>query len=158
VSVRRELEIKMRPSGNRLHVSGIAVLACLLTCLTLNEHALAAQPGQTIIPHLQQRFGLSEPQVRGALGALLVFVREQLPKPEFDDLAQRIPNADQIMQDVKLQGIVTKPLDDIEDYQESLSSLRIGQPLASQFAPAVVEYLGAAGYTRERDILARVVH
>ena len=148
----------MRASGSRLHSYGVAVLACLLASLTLHEHTLAATPGQTIVPHLQERFGLSEPQVRGALGALLVFVREELPKPDFDDLAERIPNADQIMQDVKLRGIVTKPLDDIDEYEEALSSLGIGQPLASQFAPAVVEYLGAAGYTRERDILARVVH
>jgi hypothetical protein len=147
----------MRASGSRLHSSGSAVLACLLVFVALHEHSLAASPGQSIVPHLQDRFSLTEPQVRGALGALLVFVREQLPKPDFDDLAERIPNADQIMQEVKLRGIVTRPLDDISDYEEALSSLRIGQPLASQFAPAVVEYLGAAGYTRERDILARVL-
>src|SRR5688572_26011172 len=108
-------------------------------------HALAAQPGRSIIPHLQDRFGLSDVQVRGALGALLVFAREQLPKTEFDDFAARIPNADRIMQEVKLRGIVTSPLDDVEDYEDSLAQLGMGQPLASQFAPAVVEYLGAAG-------------
>jgi hypothetical protein len=147
----------MSASRLRLHSSALAVLACLLSFLALREPTLAAQPGQSIIPHLEDRFGLSEPQVRGALGALLVFVREQLPKPDFDDLAERIPNAEQIMQDVKLRGIVTKPLDDLDDYEEALSSLGIGQPLAAQFAPAVVEYLGAAGYDRERDILARVL-
>jgi hypothetical protein len=147
----------MRASVSRLHSSGLAALACLLAFLASHEHALGAQPGLSIIPHLEDRFGLTEPQVRGALGALLVFVREQLPKPDFDDLAESIPNAEQIMQDVKLRGIVTKPLDDIDDYEEALSSLGIGQPLAAQFAPAVVEYLGAAGHDRERDILARVL-
>ena len=34
---------------------------------------------------------------------------------------------------------------------------RIGQPLASQFAPAVLEYLGAAGFELERSMLARVL-
>lgn len=147
----------MCASGSRLNFSAMAVLACLLALLTPHGHALAAQPGQTIVPHLQERFGLSESQVRGALGALLVFVREELPKPEFDQLAQRIPNAEQIMQDVKLRGIVTKPIDDTGDYEEALSSLGIGQPLAAQFAPAVVEFLGAAGFEQERDILARVL-
>ena len=118
---------------------------------------VAAQPGQSIIPHLQQHFGLSEGQVRGALGALLVYARERLPLPEFNDLAERIPNAGQIMQDVKLRGIVTKPLDTVEDYEESLASLRMGQPLASQFAPAVLQYVGDAGWERERDILASVL-
>ena len=100
---------------------------------------------------------MSESQVRGALGALLVFVRDRLPKPQFDELANRIPNADSIMQEVKLEGIVTGPLDDIDDYEASLASLGIGQPLASQFAPAVVECLGAAGFYRERDMLSRVL-
>ena len=62
------------------------------------------------------------------------------------------------MEQVKLQGIVTGPLDDLGEYEATLSSLGIGQPLASQFAPAVVEFLGAAGYTRERDMLARVLN
>jgi hypothetical protein len=119
--------------------------------------ATAAQPGRTIIPHLQERFGLSEGQVRGALGSLLVFAREQLPKPQFDDFASRIPNADRIMQEVKLRGIVTGPLDDVEDYEDSLAQLGIGQPLASQFAPAVVEYLGAEGFVQERDILMQIL-
>lgn len=145
----------MRASGSRLRSSRLTV-AGLLACLTLHTHALA-QPGQSIIPHLQERFGLSEPQVRGALGALLVFVRDRLSKPEFDEFAQRIPNAERIMQEVKQRGIVTGPLDDIDDYEASLSNLGMGQPLASQFAPAVVEYLGAAGYVRERDMLARVL-
>jgi hypothetical protein len=137
--------------------SRVAILACLLACLLLQGHALAAQPGQSIIPQLQQHFGLSEFQVRGALGALLVFARDRLPKPDFDQLAERIPNAETIMQEVKVRGIVTAPLDDIDDYEASLASLGIGQPLASQFAPAVLEYLGAAGFGRERDILARVL-
>ena len=56
-----------------------------------------------------------------------------------------------------MQGVVTRPLDDIDDYEESLASLGIGQPLASQFAPAVLEYLGAAGFELERSMLARVL-
>ena len=56
-----------------------------------------------------------------------------------------------------MRGIVTAPLDDIEDYEASLASLGIGQPLASQFAPAVAEYLGDAGFQQERSILARVL-
>jgi len=61
------------------------------------------------------------------------------------------------MQTVKLQGVVNGPLDSVEEYEKTLSNVGIGQPLASQIAPAVREYLGAAGYSRERDILAGVV-
>lgn len=132
---------------------GMTLAACCVLSLTL----AAPQPGRSIIPHLQERFGLSEGQVRGALGALLVYAREQLPKTEFDFFAARIPNADRIMQEVKMRGIVTGPLDDVEDYENTLSQLGMGQPLASQFAPAVVEYLGTEGFIQERDILARLL-
>lgn len=111
-----------------------------------------------MIEQLQQRFGLREPQVRGALGALLLYAREQLPKPEFDQFAQSIPDAYHIIDEVKTRGVVTRPLDDIEDYQTSLASLGIAQPIAEQFAPAVVELLGATGRTNERDTLARLLN
>jgi hypothetical protein len=148
----------MCTSRSLLRLCAAAVFACLLAGLAQHEDALAAPPARSIIPQLQEQFGLNESQVRGALGALLVFARERLPKPEFDQLAQRIPNAERAMQDVKLQGIVTGPLDNRGEYEASLSSLGIGQPLASQFAPAVLGYLAAAGYERERDILAGVLN
>ena len=133
-------------------------LLAALACFSFHPHVLAAEPGLSIIPQLQERFGLSEAQVRGSLGALLIFVRERVPKPEFDRVSKSIPNADHIMRETHLNGIVTRPLDDIGDYQASLASLGIGQPLASQFAPAVVEYLGAAGFQQERSILLRVIN
>jgi hypothetical protein len=142
----------------QMHFATVAVLACLFLSLLVYEQPLAAQPGQSIVPRLQEQFGLNETQVRGALGALLVFTRERLPKQEFDELARSIPNAEQIMQQVKLQGIVTRPLDDIEDYEAALASVGIGQPLASQFAPAVLEQLRATGHERERSILARALY
>jgi hypothetical protein len=133
-------------------------LLVVLACFSFHPYVIAADPGRSIIPQLQQRFGLSEAQVRGALGALLVFVRERLPKPEFDEVSKSIPNADHIMREAHLRGIVTRPLDDIAEYEESLASLGIGQPLASQFAPAVVEYLGAAGFQQERSILVSAMN
>lgn len=151
--------MNVKNRARRLHAVHVAIAqaACLLICFCLNDTSLSAQAGQIITPQLEERLGLSESQVRGALGALLVFVRERLPKPEFDELANRIPNAERIMQDVKLRGIVTRPLDDIDDYEASLASLGIGQPLASQFAPAVVECLGEAGFYNERDMLLRAL-
>jgi Protein of unknown function VcgC/VcgE (DUF2780) len=137
----------------------IAMLAGLLGSLLLSGGEVRAQSARSgaLIVNLQERFGLNEQQVRGALGALLVYCRERLPQTEFDELAKSIPNAARIMQEVKLRGIVTAPLDDIDDFQETLASLGIGQPLASQFAPAVLEQLAAAGRDRERDILAGVL-
>ena len=146
-------EIAMR----RAVFSVAQILLVAFACFSFFQHATAADPGRSIIPQLQERFGLSESQVRGSLGALLVFVRERLPKPEFDELAKNIPNADHIMREVALRGIVTRPLDDVKEYEASLASLGIGQPLASQFAPAVVEYLYAAGFQQESSRLARVL-
>ncbi len=127
------------------------------TFALLNLHANAADPGRSIIPRLQEKFGLSEWQVRGSLGALLIFVRQRLPKVQFDDVAKNIPNADYIMREVTLSGVVTRPLDNVEEYEASLASLGIGQPLASQFAPAVVEYLYAAGFQQQSSRLARLL-
>ncbi len=98
----------------------LAVLACLLSSLAAHEHVIAGGPGQSIIPMLQDRLRLTEVQVRGALGALLVFAPERLPKPDFDDLAETIPNAERIMQEAKLDGIVTRPLDRIDDYERDV--------------------------------------
>ena len=134
------------------------LLLVALACFSFHPHVVAAEPGPSIIPQLQERFGLSEAQVRGSLGALLIFVRERLTKPEFDRVSKSIPNADHIMRETRLNGIVNRPLDDIGEYQDSLASLGIGQPLASQFAPAVAEYLGAAGFQQERSILLRVMN
>jgi hypothetical protein len=134
----------------------LPIAACVLALLS-TPLVQAAAPGQSIMPLLQERLGLSETQVRGGLGALLVFAREKLTKQDFDDLAQTIPNADRIMQEIKLRGVVNGPLDDRDDYEAALSNLGIGQPLASQFAPAVLESLAATGHSRERDILARVI-
>jgi hypothetical protein len=136
----------------------LVMLVWLLSSSLMHEAAVAASPGQSIIPDLQDQLGLSEQQVRGALGALLVFVREELPKPAFDELARTIPNAQRIMQEAKSRGIVTRPLDDIADFEASLSSIGIGQPLASQFAPAVVQSLANSGHTRERDILVQALN
>jgi hypothetical protein len=140
---------------SNFHVSQLLLAA--LACFSFHLDAVAADAEQTITPQLQERFGLTEAQVRGALGALLVFVQERLPKTQFDRLSKSIPNADYIMRDVRMRGIVTRPLDDIEDYEASLAELGIGQPLAAQFAPAVLEYLRAGGFEPERRMLARVL-
>lgn len=136
----------------------LLMAACVLAGLLapLYSHS-ADDPGRSIIPVLQQRLGLSDSQVRSALGALLVFVRERLTKPEFDDLAETIPNARRIMQDVKLRGVVNAPLDDLDEYEATLSNVGIGQPLASKFVPAVLQALADTGHLHERDILWRVV-
>jgi hypothetical protein len=135
----------------------LLVLVMLLAGWILIERGFAATPGQNAIAYLQDHFGLNDGQARGALGALLVYAREQLPKPEFDLLAARMPNADQIMAAVKQRGVVTRPLDDLDDYEASLATLGIGQPLASQIAPAVVQFLGEAGFDHERDILMGIL-
>lgn len=146
-------------AGTRLRSDrvGLAALAILLACLIANECVVAATTGQNAVAYLQNQFGLNPGQARGAIGALLVFAREQLPQPQFNQLAARIPNAETIMQAVKQQGVVTRPLDDIGDYEESLASLGIGQPLAAQIAPAIVQFLGESGFDEEQAILAGIL-
>jgi hypothetical protein len=153
----------LRRSANRpsslwpSRVVSALIFGLVALCLTSYANTVWAQPPTDLQSYLQQRFHLSEPQVRGALGALLVYAQQRLQKPDFDDLAAHVPNAAHIIQATKQQGIVTGPLDDIHEYEKTLANLGIGQPLASQIAPAVVEWLGAAGYTYERDILTAIV-
>jgi hypothetical protein len=137
---------------------GTVLLSVLVVGLTPGALTVAAPLPNDLFAYIERRFGLSEPQVRGALGALLVYARERLQKTEFDALAANVPNAGRIMQEVKWQGIVTRPLDTIDDYERALENVGIGQPLASQVAPAVLEYLGQTGHDVERDILAGIVN
>ena len=136
--------------------STFLAMLCLAACLSAPLHAYGAPGTGELVAHLQQTFGLNEGQVHNALGTLLVYARERLPKPDFDDLAERMPRADAAMRSVKSQGIVTRPLDSRSDYEKALSVAGVPASQAAQFAPAVIEYLGTAGYTREHDMLARV--
>lgn len=138
--------------------SRCVLVALLMLVPVLLQSVVAAPPGQSILPVLEERFGLSEQQVRDALGALLVFTRERLPKSDFDDLAKTVPNAELIMQQVKLRGIVSKPLDDINEYEAALVNIGLPPVQAVEFAPAVLEVLHATGHDRERDILARALN
>lgn len=146
-----------RPNGLLERRRVLVACALVVAGFGAGVSAQTAPPPGTVVTYLERRFGLGDRQVRGALGALLVFANQKLQKSDFDDLAQRIPNAQQIMQTVKLQGVVNGPLDNVDEYEKTLSNVGIGQPLASQIAPAVLEYLGAAGYSHERDILAGIL-
>jgi Protein of unknown function VcgC/VcgE (DUF2780) len=140
-------------------VSASALLfACALSCL-LFVYASSQEPPRpgTLVEHLQEHLGLNNRQARGALGALLVFAQERLHPTDFDELARSIPNAEHIVREARLQGVVTQPLDSVDDFETTLSNVGIGQPLASQIAPTVIAYLGTHGHQRERDLLARVM-
>ena len=152
----KTLAFIVRATRSLLRCLRIPAFVCVIACLAPHTDALAQQSARAIIPQLQQQFGLNEGQVLGGLGALLVFAREELTKVDFDALAQRIPNAEAAMHQVKMRGVVTGPIDDRGEYEDVLVKLGIAQQSASQFAPAVMDYLAAAGYERERDMLARV--
>ena len=132
----------------------LAIALCGLAFFMRSPTALAATPSAELIATLQDQLGVSEPQARGALGALLVFARDRLPQTQFNDLASRMPNAEQIIEQVKARGIVTRSLDDKDDYEAALGNLGIAPATASKFAPAVLQWLAARGYDQERDILA----
>jgi hypothetical protein len=137
--------------------TGSLLLACALSCLLVV--AAGAQetrrPGG-LVEHLQGHLGLSEQQAKGALGALLAFAEQRLHPSDFNELTASIPNAQHILRAVSVQGVIAKPLDSVAEFEAALSKVGIAQPLASQVAPTVIDYLGMQGYQRERDLLARV--
>jgi hypothetical protein len=133
------------------------IIALGLAGLMQSGTVPAGTPVAGLIVHLEQKLKLTEPQVKGALGALLIFARDRLSQTEFKALASRMPNAEQIIQDVTSRGIVTRAFDDLDDYEETLTKLGIAPEVASGVAPAVLEWLGATGYDEERDMLAGVL-
>jgi Protein of unknown function VcgC/VcgE (DUF2780) len=137
------------------HMAMVIAFANVLALTASHSHAQSQQP-QPIVPYIQQHLGLDEDQVRSALGILLVFARERLPKPQFDQLARRMPNAEMLMGQTRAGGVVTGPLDDEGEYEVALTRLGIAPQSAGQFAPLVQQYLGLAGYYEERDALSRV--
>ena len=137
-------------------IRATAVFGCVLACFLLQEIAVS-QAGQSIVPYLQERLRINEAQAKGGLGALLVFARDRLAKPEFDQLAKRMPNADNIVQQTHARGVVTHPLDDVDDYEAVLANLGISRESSRNFAPAVLDYLESNGYSEERDILSKVL-
>ncbi len=68
-----------------------------------------------------------------------------------------MPNAEILMQMAQQQGVVTRPLDDISNYEESLASLNIAAPIAAKIAPAVADFLGEAGFDEEQSILQGIL-
>ena len=131
------------------------LLICLAACFAPLH--LAYAQSQSITAHLGNTLGWNEAQVHVALGTLLVYAREHLAKPEFDQLAKRMPNADFLMQQARSSGTVTRPIDDRDEYEAALANMGVGPQSIAQFAPAVLEYMAAAGYYQERDILSRVL-
>jgi hypothetical protein len=145
----------MRPSLAPRPCAGVAAL--IVAAAHAFAPALGAEPVQGLVQHLQQEIGLNEAQARDALGALLLFAQGKLPQPEFADLTDGLGGADQLMQDATLHGVVTRPLDTIEEYEQAIASLGVAQSRASRIAPAVLQQLGTAGLVEEREILASVL-
>lgn len=132
------------------------VLGGFLALAALTAPAQSPQV-KPLIAYVQEQLGLNEQQVRVGLGALLVFARDRLPKPDFDQLAQRMPNAEAAVEQTKARGIVTRSIDDSDEFVAVLERAGIPPTAASQFGATVLNYFGAAGYDQERDILSRVL-
>ena len=124
--------------------------------LLFSMQANASDPGRSIIPQLQEKIGFSEWQVRGSLGACSSSFVSGFRRCNSTSREKDFRTPTTSCARLTLRGIVTRPLDDVRSSEASLASLGIGQPLASEFAPAVVEYLEAAGFQRESSQLARV--
>ena len=143
--------MSMRRSGTLLHLLGTAALACLLACVALNEQAHAADSARSIIAKLQDQFGLNESQVRRALGVLLVFARERLPQGGIRSVGTTHP---------KCRASDARSEDTRNCYWSSRQSRRVrslavecrnGTATGRSICTAVLEYLAAVGYGRERD-------
>lgn len=66
----------MRRSDSKFTYPLLAAFALF----SFHTHAIAADLGRSVIPPLQERFGMSEAQVRGSLGALLISRRSSRPR------------------------------------------------------------------------------
>ena len=147
----------MRPYISRWNTSTIVTVWSIVASYVSPNTSVVASASADLSTYLEKRLGLTDAQVQDALGALLLFVHGRISLEDFDRLAAAIPNAGRIMLAVQQRGTVDGPLDDIEDYEAALADVGIGQPRASEIAPAVIRFFSNSGRDLQREIMKRAL-
>ena len=138
----------------------------LLATLSLPFAALAQTPSlgslaaglkDPLLKTLTSQLGVTEDQAKGGVGSYLLLAQEKLAKGDFDKVAGLVPGASKYMDSAKKLGAVTGPLKNLAGLNSSLSKLGMKSETVSKFAPTVTNYLGTAGGSSVKQMLAGVL-
>lgn len=138
----------------------------LLATLSLPFAALAQTPSlgslaaglkDPLLKTLTSQLGVTEDQAKGGVGSYLLLAQEKLAKGDFDKVAGLVPGASKYMDSAKKLGAVTGPLKNLAGLNGSLSRLGMKSETVSKFAPTVTNYLGTAGGSSVKQMLAGVL-
>lgn len=137
----------------------LATLSLPLTALaqTPSLGSLASGLKDPLLGVLKSQLGVTENQAKGGVGSYLLLAQEKLAKGDFDQVAALVPGASKYMESAKKLGAVTGPLNNLAGLNGALSKLGMKSETASQFAPAVTNYLGTAGGDGVKQMLAGIL-
>jgi hypothetical protein len=140
--------------------------SALLATLALSFAASAQTPSlgslasglkDPLVKMLTNRLGLTEDQAKGGIGSYLLLAQEKLAKGDFDKIAALVPGASKYMDSAKKLGAVTGPLKNVAGLNGALTRLGMKSDTVSKFAPTVTNYLGTAGGSGVKKMLAGVM-
>jgi hypothetical protein len=138
----------------------------LLATLSLPFTAMAQTPSITsmaaglkdpLLNLLKSQLGVTEDQAKGGVGSYLLLAQEKLAKGDFDKVAALVPGASKYMDSAKKLGAVAGPLKNVAGLNSSLTRLGMKSETVSKFAPTVTNYLGTAGGSSVKNMLAGVL-
>jgi hypothetical protein len=138
----------------------------LLATLSLPFTAMAQAPSITsmaaglkdpLLSLLKSQLGVTEDQAKGGVGSYLLLAQEKLAKGDFDKVAALVPGASKYMDSAKKLGAVAGPLKNAAGLNGALTKLGMKSETVSKFAPTVTSYLGTAGGSSVKSMLAGVL-
>lgn len=116
--------------------------------------SMAAGLKDPLMSMLKSQLGVTEDQAKGGVGSYLLLAQEKLAKGDFDKVAALVPGASKYMDSAKKLGAGTGPLKNVAGLNSSLTKLGMKSDTVSKFAPTVTNYLGTAGGTGVKSMLA----
>jgi hypothetical protein len=141
----------------------LVLLATLVATLVLPFAASAQTPSlgslasslkDPLLGMLTNRLGVTEDQAKGGIGSYLTLAQEKLAKGDFDKVAALVPGASKYMDSARKLGAVTGPLKNAAGLNGALTKLGMKSDTVSKFTPTVTNYLGTAGGSRVKNMLA----
>lgn len=140
-------------------------------CLGSTPLSVAAQ-NVSLVNLLMQQLGVTQPQAEGGAGAIFNLAKETLSPPEFSQVAQAVPNMDQLLAAApqkpsslggmlgsgsSLFGGVAKDLEGMAGVTSAFSKLGLSPDMVSQFSQIILSFVQGNGGEATKNLLASVL-
>jgi len=140
-------------------------LTFFLICGGVSVPAAASGLGLTDL--LMNNLGVTKPQAEGGSGALFKLAKERLSKPEFQQVAKTVPNADALIKAApktgasksgfgkitSLLGGSATSVGGMAGLAGSFSKLGLGSGMIGKFTPIILDYVQNKGGTGVMNLL-----